>query len=129
MQVDWEGRTYAFDMEAITIRQAYVIKNHTKDPDEFPSGRGLKDFEQGWRNGDPAFLQALYWVMLAQNDQPVDITNVDFAVAKFINAIGEAAQAQLLSEGWTEVDGQLVAPDPTKGADGSTPAPTPTSGD
>lgn len=129
MHVEWQGRTYEFDMNAITVSQAYVIKNHTKDPDSFPSGRGLKDFEKGWKEGDPACLQALYWTMLGQNGENVEIRNVDFPVGLYMDAIGEAGKAQLLEEGWTDEGGELVPPDPTKGADGPTPAPTTTSGD
>jgi hypothetical protein len=84
MNVNYEGKTYAFDLDEIDISQATVLKRKF--------GLTLLSLEAGLREGDPDALRAMYWIMLTQDGQRVNIDNVNFKIVKFANAIQQASE-------------------------------------
>ena len=84
--INWDGRDWAVDTEEITLAQAFVIKDSTKDGATWPSGRPLQPWLAGVATGDPACLRAMYWVMLAQDGQQCPIASLEFAVMKYHTA-------------------------------------------
>ena len=44
--IQWEGQPWPLDTEDVTLKQAFVIKDSTKD-DQFPAGRNLAAWEMG----------------------------------------------------------------------------------
>jgi hypothetical protein len=98
IQLDWDGRTWAVDTENVTIAQAFVIKETTKD-ESWPAGRGLKRWLLGVDEGEPGCLRALYWLMLAQDGQQVAAAGLEFAAMRYHSAwVLAAATAQATAE-------------------------------
>lgn len=83
VQIDWDGREWTVDTEEITLAQAFVIKDSTKDDGAWPAGRPLQPWLAGVSSGDPACLRGLYWLMLQQDGQQQPIAGLDFAVLKY----------------------------------------------
>jgi hypothetical protein len=90
--LEWDGAQWALDTEDITMAQAFVIKDQTKD-DQYPAGRNLAAWELGLKTCEPGCVRGLYWLMLQQAGQSVPITSVPgtFAVLKFHHAWADAA--------------------------------------
>lgn len=84
--IDWDGREWAVDTEEITLDQAFMIKDSTKDDASWPSGRPLQPWLAGVGSGDPACLRGLYWLMLQQDGQQKPIRDLKFAVLKYHTA-------------------------------------------
>lgn len=89
MNVNYEGKIYAFDLEDIDIDQATVIKRKF--------GLTLLSLEAGLREGDPDALRAIYWIMLTQDGQRANIDNVKFKIVKFANAIQQANEDEIVA--------------------------------
>ena len=79
-------REWAVDTEEITLAQAFVIKDSTKDDGAWPAGRPLQPWLAGVGSGDPACLRGLYWLMLQQDGQVPPIAGLEFAVLKYHTA-------------------------------------------
>jgi hypothetical protein len=84
--IEWDGREWAVDTEEITLTQAFVIKDSTKDDGAWPAGRPLQPWLAGVGSGDPACLRGLYWLMLQQDGQERPVHGLDFAVLKYHTA-------------------------------------------
>jgi hypothetical protein len=84
--IEWDGREWAVDTEEITLKQAFVIKDTTKDDANWPAGRPLQPWLAGVGYGDPACLRGLYWLMLQQDGQEKPIRDLDFPVLKYHTA-------------------------------------------
>jgi hypothetical protein len=84
MIVEFEDKSYTLDVEEIDVRQAMLIKVKT--------GFNLLDWQKALERSDVDAIKALYWLMMAQNGQAVDIDRVNFKIIKFAKAI-KAAQA------------------------------------
>lgn len=82
MNISYEGKDYAFDLDEIDVDQATLIKRKFN--------LNLLGLEAGLREGDPDSLRAIYWLMLAQNGERANIDNVKFKIVKFSNAIQTA---------------------------------------
>lgn len=82
MTVKYDGETYLFDMEDITVGQARTLKT-VFDVTMGTLGEKLGD-------QDPDAMTAVYWLMMVQNDNPVPIDQIDFKIIKFANALNEA---------------------------------------
>ena len=91
MNVDFEGKTYALDIEDIDVRQAMVIKVKT--------GYNLLQWQAALEQADVDAIKALYWLMLAQNGVGSDIDQVNFKLIKFANAIKAAQKAEKTDDG------------------------------
>jgi hypothetical protein len=86
MKVEYEGSVYDMDLEEITVRQAKVIKTKC--------GLSLKGLEDSLQEGDADGLRALFWLMLENSGEHVDIDSVDFKIVKFANAVQAASKAE-----------------------------------
>jgi hypothetical protein len=95
MKVDYEGKTYNFELEEITVSQATVLKRRL--------GLTLLSLDAGLNEGDPDALRAVYWLMLDQSGERVDIDEVDFKIVKLANAVQAAADKEA-EENKTEED-------------------------
>jgi len=84
--LDFDSREWAVDTEEITLAQAFMIKDSTKDGGTWPSGRPLQPWLAGVSAGDPACLRAMYWLMLQQDGQHVPIATLEFAAMKYHTA-------------------------------------------
>jgi hypothetical protein len=84
--LDWDDRQWQVDTEEITLAQAFMIKDSTKDVGSWPSGRPLQPWLAGVTAGDPACLRGMYWLMLAQDGQQQPVANLEFKVVKYHNA-------------------------------------------
>lgn len=93
MEIEWDGRTWGFDATEVTMKQAFVIKDSTKD-DVFPAGRSLAAWNRGLNDAEPSCVRAAYWLMLQQAGQQVPIADLEFSVIKFNNALVEATLAE-----------------------------------
>ena len=103
--IDWDGRQWAVDTEEITLTQAFVIKDTTKDGEIWPAGRPLQPWLVGVTSGDPGCLRGLYWLMLQQDGQQTPIRDLDFPVLKFYAAW---KQASVLAAGDTATLRQII---------------------
>jgi hypothetical protein len=97
MEIEWEGRMREVDANAVDIKQAFVIKESTKD-DAYPGGRSLSAWQQGLNEVDPACVRAFYWLMLQQEGTEVPIAGLNFPVIKFSNAVMTAVVAEQKAE-------------------------------
>lgn len=86
MHLNYEGKEYDFDLEEVTVQQARTIKTSC--------GLTLLGLENGLEQGDPDALRAVFWLMLCQNGERVDIDRADFKIVKFARAIDAAALAE-----------------------------------
>ena len=82
MIIKYEDREYVFDLEEITLSQASIIKAKCD--------LTLMGLEDALGDGDPSAMRAIYWLMLCQNGEKVDIDRVDCKVVKLARAIQEA---------------------------------------
>ena len=96
MIIDYEGRSYDFDLDDLTVKQAIKIERHIGGP--------LDDFEKGIGIGNLAAYQALGWLILYSGDE-TPIADVDFKIAKLSKAFEAAVMAEAAKA--------EAAPDPT----------------
>jgi hypothetical protein len=82
MNITYDGKDYSFDLDEISVSEATVIKRKT--------GLSLLGIEKGLREADVDALRAIYWLMLKQNGQNVNIDNVDFKVIRYTQALQAA---------------------------------------
>lgn len=104
MLVHYEDKDYEFDIDDLDIGQASMLKRKY--------GLTLLSLQKGLLEGDPDALRAVYWLMLAQSGQRVNIDNVQFKIVKFANAIQAAVEAE--SEKDEDEDGDSSDPKPRK---------------
>jgi hypothetical protein len=93
MQIEWAGRTWDFDATEVTLKQAFVIKDSTKD-DVYPAGRSLAAWNRGLNDAEPSCIRAAYWLMLQQAGQQVPVADLEFNPIKFNNVLVEATVAE-----------------------------------
>ena len=118
MKIEYDGGTYQFDDQDITLKQAMVVQLHTGL--SISAWQDALNVEDG-RDPGPEWLksvQCLYWLVMAQNDITVPIADADFKVARFLSAYAEAAKAEAAST-------PPVEPDPTKVSPSPAPSPEP----
>jgi hypothetical protein len=140
MRIEWNGRTWDFDAEEVTMKQAFVIKDSTKD-DVYPAGRSLGAWNRGLNDAEPSCVRAAYWLMFQQAELPCPIGDLEFSVVKFNNALVTAAAAEQKAEEErekaeekAEAERQAALAVPTRAASptsgsppGTTPGPQPES--
>jgi hypothetical protein len=98
--ITYEGRTYDFDLEDLTVRQAIRIEKHI--------GGTLEQFEKGIGTGNLACYQALGWLILHGGDEGTPIGDVDFKIAR----LSKAFEAAVLAEAEAAKAAE-AGPDPT----------------
>lgn len=79
MQIQWNDKTYEFGLDKILLSQAKIIKARL--------GLTIMGIEKGLNEADADALQALYWLMLQNAGEVVEITNVEFDIVAFFKAI------------------------------------------
>lgn len=82
MLVNFEGKDYTFDIEALDVSEARTIKRQT--------GLTVRKLMDGLEDLDPDAMVALYWLMLKQNGTMTDPNKVNFPLLKFGEALAEA---------------------------------------
>ena len=108
----WEDQEWLLDTEAVSLKQAFVIKDTTKD-DQHPGGRNIAAWNVGIKNCEPSSMRALLWLMYAQNGVTRACAQIpDFPVAKFhevymLASVLGAATAGQLREVIEETERQL----------------------
>ena len=83
MNIDYEGESYPFEFDDITVKQAMKIEKHT--------GLSLTDWGDALaaeKGMNLAALQALGWLVLSGGAGAVD--DADFKLTKFGDAFGKA---------------------------------------
>lgn len=90
MQVNFVDKEYTLDLEDLDLSQARAIKVQT--------GLTIAGLKRGLFELDPEALAALYWLMLNQSGQTVDLRKVNFKVAKFATAVGDAYDREEAAE-------------------------------
>ena len=86
MEVNFEGKDYTFDIEALDLGEARTIKRQT--------GLTIGQLMKGLADLDPDALASLYWLMLKQNGTVTDPSKVNFPVLKFGEALAAAFEAE-----------------------------------
>jgi hypothetical protein len=111
MKIEFEGRTWSYDDDLITVDQAEVIEaapggwqwtQRDADGNEVRqvSGRSVWDWRQAVTEGSARAFRYLYWIMAAQNGDPLPLEDVSFAFGPFLAAF---------LAGWrAEVDARLA---------------------
>jgi len=100
--IQFEGETYEWTGK-VMVSEMSAIQHHT--------GKNYVGWLQAIEEGDPASLQSLLWLLKKHKLQPCDLRTLDFDMAAFIGAIGEAYSQR------AEVEAEDT-PDP-KGAKGA----------
>lgn len=86
LNIAFNNRTYALDIEEIEVEHARTIKRYC--------GLTLRKLEESLADGDPDGLTSLYWLMLKQNGEDHAIERVSFKIVKFAKAVGDAQEAE-----------------------------------
>jgi hypothetical protein len=111
--IDYEGRSYEFDSDDLTVKQALKIEKHIGGP--------MLDWEKGMATGRADCYQALGWLIFHGGDQ-TPIAEVDFKFGKLAKAFEAAAAKEAEAEKAAEA--AKAGPDPTVAgaSNGRTPA-------
>ena len=89
MIIEYEGQSYEFDLDDLTVKQALKIEKHIGGP--------LIEFEKGMLTGDTTCVQVLGWlVLLGGGSTP--IADADFKYGKFMKAFTAAAEKEAAAE-------------------------------
>lgn len=86
MKVTYDDKEYDFDLDEIDVRQATIIQDKC--------GMTLMGLEEGLADGNAHALRALFWIMLVQSGETVDIDRINFKIVKFAKALDKAAVDQ-----------------------------------
>jgi hypothetical protein len=84
---EFDGHTYTHRFGHVTVRQAVVIKERTKD-ELHPAGRSVMQWLDGIQEMDPMSLACLLWVIKGDAGEVCDPTTLDFDMLDFMFAIG-----------------------------------------
>jgi hypothetical protein len=94
MRIEYEGESYEFDMDDITVKQGIKIEKHL--------GCSLADFgemlnaEDG-KTPDLLAVQCLGWLIL-HGGRGIPIEDTDFKVTALSRALGEAMEREAASQ-------------------------------
>jgi hypothetical protein len=97
MKIEFEGRTWSYDDDLITVGQAEVIEaapggwswtltDEGTGEAQPRSGRSVYDWRQAVGESSARAFRYLYWVMREQNGDPVPLEEVSFAFPRFVAA-------------------------------------------
>jgi hypothetical protein len=117
VEFEFDGRQRSVDIDAVTLEQAFVIKDSTTCG-EAPHGMNLKQFAEGVNEANPFALRCVYWLMLQQEGTVCPIRGLEFPIVQFQNAfvtaikeMDEADKAREAAE--AEADDDEPVPVPT----------------
>jgi len=126
MKIDYEGRTYEFDITRLSVSECEEVE-------KFCSARGMGDWTLQLAVANTKALQALWWVIrrhAGEDPGPVARRDPGFLPLALNNAYSDATQAQAEAEEAAKKaaeEAQEAKPDPTPPARSSpAPAGTPT---
>jgi hypothetical protein len=108
MKIDYEGETYDFDLEEITLAQATYLHKHL--------GLTLQGLDLGLAQGHPDALRAVWWLIQAQAGKKTNIDNLDFKIVKLSNAVQAAYEAENEEKGLNPDGSPKEAEDPIPGS-------------
>jgi hypothetical protein len=121
MKIYFQDRAWELDELEITNKQAEKIRAHTG----LSMQKWLDSLRETEAEAWESSFDALYWLMLQQNEQHGmqggSIADVDYPVYKFIQAYGVAFAAEHAA------DEKEAEPDPTQPPADSAPSPAPAS--
>lgn len=117
MKIDFEGRTWRFEEDEITVAQAELIEaegpwhwtDGTENEPRPRSGRSLFDWRRAVSENSAHAYRVLYWLMRAQDGEPIPLGQADCAFPKLIVAFRQAWLAEVKAA--AEAEGE---PDPTQ---------------
>ena len=92
MRIQWQGRDWNYDDRNVTVSMAKIVSQET----------GIKwpaDFADALQQMDPLAIQALMWLVRAQNGYQERIDEVDGSIVEFLEAYGEAFERETPTEG------------------------------
>src|ERR1700689_1329781 len=84
MKINYQDKEYEFDLDAMDVAQAKVIKVHC--------GLTLKGITEGMGELDPDAMRAAFWLMKVQSGESCDIDRVNFPLVEFASAIIASAE-------------------------------------
>jgi hypothetical protein len=102
MKIEFEGHTWSYDDEDITVAQAEVIEQQT--------GGSVADWAQSRAGLGAKPYRILYWLMCAQNGDPVQLAEVNFRLLPFVEAFTTALRAEVAQEAPLEADPTVLPP-------------------
>lgn len=111
MIVEYEGRAYDYDEDALDIDQAVKIEKHIGGP--------MLEWEQGMQTGRAECVRVLGWLIMHGGDPAVPIASVNFKYGKLMKAFSAAAEKQAAAQAEAETGAGAAngaAPDPTAAA-------------
>lgn len=114
MIIEWENRERQIDADQVSMKQAFVIKESTKD-DQYPAGRSLAAWQTGLSEVEPSCVRAMYWLMLQQEGTECPIAGLEFPVIQFNNAVVTALVAERKADearAKSEAEAAAAAPAP-----------------
>lgn len=97
MKIMYREKEYDFDLDAMDVAQAKVVKVHC--------GLTMKGIVEGMAEMDPDAMRAAYWLMQVQSGNPCDIDRVNFPMVEFATALitaSEEAEAKAKEEAENE---------------------------
>jgi hypothetical protein len=94
MRIDYEGQSYEFDMDDITVKQAIKIEKHLGCP--FAEFGERLSAEEG-KIPDLMAVQCLGWLIL-HGGRDVPIEDTDFKVTALSQALGDAMEKATAAE-------------------------------
>jgi hypothetical protein len=100
--IEYEGRSYEFDLDDLTVKQAIKIEKHIGGP--------MIEFEKGMLTGSASCYQAVGWLIFHGGDA-TPIADVDFKFKKLSDAFSAAAEKEAAAE-----KAEAEAERPTAGA-------------
>ena len=89
MIIDYEGRSYEFDLDDLTVKLAIRIEKHIGGP--------MIEFEKGMATGSAACYQVIGWLIFHGGDA-TPIGDVDFKFGKLAKAFEAAAAKEAEAE-------------------------------
>jgi hypothetical protein len=107
VDIEYEDKSYPFDLDDLTVKQAIKIQKHIGGP--------MSDFQRGIVETRAECYQALAWLILCGGDS-TPIADVDFKFGRFVKAFNEAAEAEV-----QEAEAAEVQEGPTAAAGSSGP--------
>lgn len=90
MKIEFEGRTWEFDPNTITVKQAVAIWYAHK--------LTIHEYLEALGKLDGRGIQVAYWLMLQQSGVIKPLADVDCDAIAFMAAYGDAAEAEAAAE-------------------------------
>lgn len=116
MKIDFEGRTWSYDADDITVQDAEVIEKETGAP-VIEWSRSLAGIHAG-------AYKILYWLMRSQSGDPIPLGEVNFRLYPFVTAFTDAAKAEAEAVAAAS-EADPTVPPPTQAGDSQPPVPPP----